>query len=56
MGTNFNIRFNQEGLVTEIISSIRLLKKENNREVIYTGCGLRIDLDHVESINGIYFS
>jgi hypothetical protein len=56
MDTNFNIRFQQEGLVTEIISSIRLLKRENNREILYTNCGLRIDLDHVESINGVYFS
>ncbi len=50
------IRFSKNGVVNEIISAIRQLKKENNQEVLYTQCGERILLDELESIDGIRFS
>lgn len=50
------IRFYKNGVVNEIISAIRQLKKENNQEVLYTQCGERILLDELESIDGIRFS
>lgn len=50
------IRFSEEGLIKEIASTVKVLRKENNEEVLYTTCGSRIALGSIVSFNGISFS
>ncbi|MEZ4799232.1 MAG: hypothetical protein R2809_05510 [Flavobacteriales bacterium] len=51
-----NIRFYENGIIKEAIAAIHALKKERDQEILYTRCGLKINLDQLESINGIRFS
>lgn len=51
-----NIRFYENGMIKEAIAAIQALKKERDQEILYTRCGLKINLDQLESINGIRFS
>lgn len=56
MNSLANIRFYQNGIVQEAMAAIQSLKKEKDQEILYTRCGLKINLDQLESINGIRFS
>lgn len=56
MNSPANIRFYQNGIVREAWAAIQTLKKEKGEEILYTHCGLKINLDQLESINGIRFS
>jgi hypothetical protein len=54
-GSTIQIRFNENGFMHEVLSSVKMLKKEKEGEFIYTICGKRIDIAQIISINGISF-
>ena len=56
MNTQSAIKFYENGMLKEIWAAVQILKKEKDQEILYTNCGLKINLEHLESINGIRFS
>lgn len=56
METPTQICFTDNGILKEIKAVIAMLRREQNKEILYTRCGMRIELDQLESINGIRFS
>lgn len=56
METTKRICFLENGILKEIRAVISYLKREQEKEILYTRCGKRIELDQLESINGIRFS
>lgn len=56
METPTQICFKEHGIIKEIKAVVSFLKREQNKEILYTRCGMRIELDQLESINGIRFS
>ena len=56
METPTQICFKEHGIMKEIKAVVSFLKREQNKEILYTRCGMRIELDQLESINGIRFS
>lgn len=53
--STIQIRFNENGFMQEVLSSVKTLKKEKEGEFIYTICGKRIDIAQIISVNGISF-
>jgi len=56
MNTQSAIKFYENGMLKEIWAAVQILKKEKDQEILYTNCGLKINLEQLESINGIRFS
>jgi hypothetical protein len=54
--TPTTIRFNENGLVQEIISRVQSLRKEQSGEFLYTSDGHRIMIEHIISMGSVQLS
>ena len=54
--TSSIIRFTDGGMVHEICARIAQLRKVNSREILFTDCGLTIDLNDLQSVDGVCWS